>query len=142
MVLFDGVHRGPKYAETEEDEFLLGQLARKLHSQNECKIKSPMSQSTEWFYDWSGKRSFKKEFDAILDCLSDLSQYDQRFIHSDPGPHNAMVNNSGEVVLIALDDAGVRSRFMDLGWAFIMQFADYNHETEERVTVLILQQLF
>ena len=34
-------------------------------------------------------------------------------------------------MLIDLDDAGIGSRYLDLGWSFIMQFVDFNHDTEE-----------
>ena len=34
-------------------------------------------------------------------------------------------------MLIDLDDAGIGSRFLDLGWPFIMQFVDFNHSTGE-----------
>ena len=42
-----------------------------------------------------------------------------------------MRRESGEVVLIDLDDSGIGSRHLDLGWAFIMQFVDFNQETGE-----------
>lgn len=42
-----------------------------------------------------------------------------------------MRRKGGEVVLIDLDDAGIGSRYLDLGWAFIMQFVDFNHQTGE-----------
>lgn len=53
------------------------------------------------------------------------------YIHSDIGPHNSMRRNTGELVFIDLDDAGVGSRYLDLGWPFIMQFVDLNHSTKE-----------
>ena len=45
------------------------------------------------------------------------------------GPHNTMLNPDGEVVFIDLDDTGIGSRYLDLGWPFIMQFVDYDHAT-------------
>ena len=42
-----------------------------------------------------------------------------------------MLRVNGEVVFIDLDDAGIGSRYLDLGWPFIMQFVDFNHDTEE-----------
>lgn len=122
---------GRNMGETIDDELLLGKLARKLHSYNEYNVKSPMSQSTKRFYDWFGERDFKKEFDAILDSLPDFSEYEQCLIHSDLGPHNAMIRDNGEAVFIDLDCTGIGSRFMDIGWAFIMQFVDFNHATGE-----------
>ena len=56
---------------------------------------------------------------------------DQCFVHTDIGPHNTMLRKDGEVVFIDLDDTGIGSRYLDLGWPFIMQFVDYNHDTEE-----------
>ena len=38
---------------------------------------------------------------------------------------------SWEFKFIDLDDAGIGSRYLDVGWPFIMQFVDFNHETEE-----------
>lgn len=123
--------QGRKMCETAEDEFLLGQLAAKLHSYSEYKLNSPISQSTERFYGWFCDRSFKKDFDAVIDSLPDFSQYDQCLIHSDLGPHNAMLRSTGEAVLIDLDDTGLGSRYMDIGWAFIMQFVNYNRSSDE-----------
>lgn len=34
-------------------------------------------------------------------------------------------------MFIDLDDSGIGSRYLDLGWPFIIQFVDFNHETEE-----------
>ena len=42
-----------------------------------------------------------------------------------------MIREDGKVIFIDLDDAGIGSRYLDAGWPFIMQFVDYNHETEE-----------
>ena len=117
--------------ETEEDEFRLGKLAKKLHSYQEYVIPSPMSQNTERFYRWFQERSFKKEFDSILHSLPDFSHYDQCLIHSDLGPHNAMIRDTGEAVFIDLDKTGIGSRFLDLGWAFIMQFVEFHRESGE-----------
>ena len=40
-----------------------------------------------------------------------------------------MLRQDGKVVFVDLDDAGIGSRYLDLGWPFIMQFVDYNHDT-------------
>lgn len=122
---------GRNMCETEEDEQMLGQLARRLHSFSDYTINSSMSQSKERFYEWFKEREFKKEFDAILDSLPDFLEYEQCLIHSDLGPHNAMVRESGEAVFIDLDNTGIGSKYLDLGWSFIMQFVDFNHETEQ-----------
>ncbi len=120
---------GRNMAETVEDELELGKLSRKLHSYKNYNVKSPMSQNTKRFYDWFYERTFKKEFDAILDSLPDFSEYEQCLIHSDLGPHNGMIRDNGEAVLIDLDDAGIGSKYMDLGWPIIMQFVDFDHAT-------------
>lgn len=122
---------GRSMEETPEDEFLIGRLAKKLHSYTEYGVKSSMSQSTDRFYEWFPERAFKKEFDSILDSLPNFSEYDQCLIHSDIGPHNVMLRNNGGPVFIDLDDTGIGSRYLDLGWPFIMQFVDFNHTTEE-----------
>lgn len=54
---------------------------------------------------------------------------DRCFIHSDVGPHNSIRTADGKIYLIDLDDSGIGSRHLDLGWPFIMQFVDFNHDT-------------
>ena len=121
---------GRPMEETPEDEYRLGQAARALHALRGYRLKSPLDQGKRRFYEWFRDRPFAGEFDAILDRLPDFEALDQCFIHTDLGPHNAMVRRDGRVVFIDLDDAGVGSRYLDLGWPFIMQFVDFNHETE------------
>ena len=122
---------GRQMEETPEDEYKLGQAAKKLHALQGYSVKSPDSQSKKRFYEWFRDRPFVREFDAILDSIPDFEKHDQCFIHSDMGPHNAMLSHDGRVVFIDLDDSGIGSRYLDLGWPFIMQFVDFNHETEE-----------
>lgn len=122
---------GSGLEETQEDEYALGQLAAELHSVRDYAYPSSLSQDKSRFYGWFSDKPFKAEFDGILDGLPDLTRYEQCLIHSDLGPHNAMRRDSGEVALIDLDDAGVGSRYLDLGWAFIMQFVDFNHQSGE-----------
>ena len=38
------------------------------------------------------------------------------------------MRSGGEAVLIDLDDAGIGSRHLDLGWAFIMQFVEHTED--------------
>ena len=117
--------------ETPDDEYRIGQAARKLHDLHGYSIKSPMTQSKSRYYDWFRTQSFVKEFDSILDELPDFEKLDQCFVHTDIGPHNTILKQDGEVIFIDLDDAGIGSRYLDLGWPFIMQFVDFNHDTEE-----------
>ncbi len=122
---------GRQMQETPEDEFLIGRAARQLHELEGYSNKSPFSQSKKQFYEWFRDCDFVNEFDAILDNIPDFEQLDQCFIHSDIGPHNMMLSNDGKVMFIDLDDAGIGSRYLDLGWPFIMQFVDFDHDTEE-----------
>ena len=122
---------GRQMEENPEDEYRLGETAKKLHALQGYSLKSPEDQGKKRFYEWFRDRPFVREFDAILDTLPDFEKLDQCFIHSDMGPHNAMLSRDGRVVFIDLDDSGIGSRYLDLGWAFIMQFVDLNHETDE-----------
>ncbi len=122
---------GRKMEENPDDEYMLGKAAKKLHSLRGYDVKSPFKQSKDRFYDWFRNHSFVKEFDAILDELPDFETFDQCFVHTDIGPHNAILRENGEVVFIDMDDAGIGSRYLDLGYPFIMQFVDFNHDTEE-----------
>jgi Ser/Thr protein kinase RdoA (MazF antagonist) len=119
---------GRKMEETPEDAFLLGAAAKKLHALQGYSLKSPDSQRKERFYAWFRDRSFVREFDAILDALPDFETLDQCFVHTDLGPYNAMIRQDGEVIFIDLDDTGIGSRYLDLGWPFIMQFVDFTTE--------------
>ena len=122
---------GRQLEETPEDEFRLGQAARKLHALQGYQEKSPFTQSKQGYYEWFRDRDFVKEFDAILDAIPDFEKLDQCFVHTDMGPHNAMLDKDGRVVFVDLDDSGIGSRYLDLGWPFIMQYVDFNHDTEE-----------
>lgn len=121
---------GRPMEETPEDAYRIGQAARKLHDLKGYSVKSPETQSKKRFYEWFRDRSFVKEFDAILDELPDFEKLDQCLIHSDLGPHNMMLRQDGKVIFIDLDDAGIGSRYLDLGWPFIMQFVDFDHDPE------------
>ena len=122
---------GRKMEENPDDEYRIGKEARKLHNLRGYDVKSPFKQSKDRFYGWFRKHRFVKEFDAILDMLPDFGTFDQCFVHTDIGPHNTILRGNGEVVFIDLDDAGMGSRYLDIGWPFIMQFVDFNHDTEE-----------
>ena len=122
---------GRQMQETPEDEFRIGQAARKLHELKGYSNRSPFAQSKKRFYEWFRDKSFVKEFDTILDDIPDFEQLDQCFVHTDMGPHNTMFSKDGKVIFVDLDDAGIGSRYLDLGWPFIMQFVDFDHDTEE-----------
>lgn len=100
-----------------------------MHALEGYDITSPELQSKERFYNWFREHSFAKTFDAILDSLPDFETLDQCFVHTDIGPHNMMLDSDGKAVFIDLDDSGIGSRYLDLGWPFIMQFVDFDHAT-------------
>ena len=122
---------GRQMQETPEDEFRIGQAARKLHDLKDYDIRSPFKQSKMQYYEWFRDLGFVKEFDAILDNIPEFEQLDQCFVHTDMGPHNTMLSKDDKVIFVDLDDAGIGSRYLDLGWPFIMQFVDFDHDTEE-----------
>ena len=122
---------GRQMQETPEDEFKIGQAARKLHELKGYSIKSPFIQNKKRFYEWFGDKSFVEELDAILDEIPDFECLDQCFVHTDMGPHNTMLSKDDKVVFVDLDDTGVGSRYLDLDWPFIMQFVNFDHDTEE-----------
>lgn len=122
---------GRQMEETPEDEYRLGRAVKELHALQGYSQRSPEDPSKKRFYAWFRDRAFVREFDAILDEIPDFDKLDMCFIHSDVGPHNAMIREDGKVIFIDLDDAGIGSRYLDAGWPFIMQFVDFNHETEE-----------
>ncbi len=119
---------GRQMEETPEDEYRIGQAAKALHRLRGYTLKSPEIQSKKRFYEWFRDRGFAGEFDAVLDTLPDFEKLDQCFVHTDIGPHNTMLRQDGAVVFIDLDDAGIGSRYLDLGWPFIMQFVDFDTE--------------
>jgi len=122
---------GENLEETPQDEYDLAVLAKKLHSFRDYEYPCALTEEKQMFYEWFGDKPFKAEFDAILNALPDFKKLDRCLIHTDLGPHNSVRNKQGEVMLIDLDDAGIGSRHLDLGWPFIMQFVDFNHDTEE-----------
>ncbi len=122
---------GCNLEETEEDEKQLGRLLKEVHSFSDYQYASHLNEDKSRFYCWFREKPFKKEFDKILDDIPDFNSYDRCFIHSDVGPHNSIRTVDGRIVLIDLDDSGIGSRYLDLGWPFIMQFVDFNHDTKE-----------
>lgn len=124
---------GIKLQETVKDEFALGQVLAELHKIEDYNYFSLFDTEIQKkkFYEWFPERSFKKEYDLILDSLPNFKNYKQCFIHTDVGPHNAILNKEGKIIFIDLDDSGIGSKYIDLGWPFIMQFVDFNKETHE-----------
>ncbi len=133
---------GENLQETPEDEYDLAVLARELHSFRDYQYPCALTENKQMFYEWFSDKPFKAEFDMILDTLPDFGKLDRCLIHTDLGPHNSVRNKQGQVMLIDLDDAGIGSRYLDLGWPFIMQFVDFNHDTEEMKYRFDLAQAF
>jgi len=124
---------GRQLQETDVDEFLLGKATKQMHQLHDPCEKSSLytPNKIKEYRSWFKEHDFKKQYNSILDALPDFSTYDQCFIHTDIGPHNARYNKDGEVVFVDLDDAGYGPKYLDLGWPFIMQFVDYNKSTGE-----------
>lgn len=121
---------GRPMQDTPEDEFVLGKLARRLHSLEGYSCPSALNENKRRFYKWFRDKSFKATFDVLLDSLPDFGRYDRCLIHTDLGPHNTIVRSNGEAALVDLDDSGIGSRYLDLGWAFIMQFVEHTENMQ------------
>jgi serine/threonine protein kinase len=123
--------QGRQLQETEEDELLLGQATAKLHelADYNCCCSFNSENQKKIYRGWFSERNFKVEYDVVIDSLPNFKEQKQCFIHTDIGPHNAMLNNEGKVIFIDLDDSGIGPKYIDLGWPFIMQFVDYNKKT-------------
>ncbi|MCI8633252.1 MAG: phosphotransferase [Lachnospiraceae bacterium] len=113
---------------TPADEFLLAQTARTLHTIQGYSLPSSLNENKQRFYAWFSNHPFKAAFNLLLDDLPDFSSYDRCLIHTDLGPHNALIRPDGRAALIDLDDCGIGSRYLDLGWPFIMQFVEHTED--------------
>lgn len=133
---------GRNLEENETDQRDLGRLLRKLHSFSDYSHPSGLEEDKEEFYGWFREKGFKREFDGILDGLPDFRKLDRCLIHSDIGPHNSLRTIDGDIVLIDLDDAGIGSRYLDLGWPFIMQFVKHDRATGRMNYRMDLAQAF
>lgn len=74
--------------------------------------------------------------------LPDFDAYRQCFIHTDIGPYNAMRDDAGRIVFIDLDDSGIGSQYVDLGWPFISQFVAYDKQTRQMSYKLEIAKAF
>lgn len=111
-----------------ENEYRLGKFARQYHSFTEYTDQTGLTEDKQRFYGWFAERSFKPAFDKILDGLPDFCALDRCLIHTDLGPHNVIVTPDNRLILIDLDDAGLGSRHLDLGYPFICQFVEHDGE--------------
>lgn len=113
---------------TEENEALLGGFAKRYHAFKEYPFQTGLTEDKRRFYEWFTDKAFKPAFDGILDSLPDFRKLDRCFIHTDLGPHNVIVTPDGRPFLIDLDDAGLGSRYLDLGYPLICQFVEHDDE--------------
>lgn len=135
---------GRNVLETPEEEYLLGQAAARLHHLTDychpstLNVKKQIRTIEGWFAD----RAWKAEFDAIVARLPDFDAYRQCFIHTDIGPYNAMRDDAGRIVFIDLDDSGIGSQYVDLGWPFISQFVAYDKQMRQMSYKLEIAKAF
>jgi Ser/Thr protein kinase RdoA (MazF antagonist) len=124
---------GRQLQETVEDEYALGRAAASLHRISSCPIKASIDVKDRIrdmyarFHDYP----FKKEYDRIIESLPNFDTLTQSFIHTDIGPHNAIMSAEGRIVFIDLDDAGQGSTMIDAGYPLITQFIRYYRSTAE-----------
>ncbi len=114
--------------ETPEDEYRLGQASAILHSFEDYSIQACLQSSLgidernsnlqKLFTEYS----FKAEYDKVIDALPDFTQHWQSFIHTDIGPHNAIISDHDGVMFVDFDNAGRGSVHVDIGYPLITQF--------------------
>lgn len=123
---------GRQLSETPEDEYLLGQASALLHSLVDYEADSILdtNECTKNMRDRFSDYSFKEEYDKVVASLPDFNNYRKAFIHTDIGPHNAMMDKDGRIIFIDLDDAGRGSIFIDAGYPLITQFVRYQENGE------------
>ncbi|RKN85743.1 phosphotransferase enzyme family protein [Paenibacillus ginsengarvi] len=125
--------QGRQLEETEEDEYKLGRAAASLHRLRGCPVRANLN-VRERIADMCKRfhaYPFKSEYDRIIGSLPDFDALPQSFIHTDIGPHNAMMSAEGNVVFIDLDDAGEGSTVIDAGYPLIAQFVRFDPHTGE-----------
>lgn len=123
---------GRQLNEVSEDEYVLGQAAAALHTYDDYSIDSELNINTriENMYQRFYEYPFKKEYDKLIESLSNFDDYKKAFIHTDIGPHNAILSKEGNVIFIDFDDAGRGSIFIDAGYPLITQFVRYQKTGE------------
>ncbi len=114
---------GRPLQENIEDEYRLGQASARLHQFSDYNIPSCLdidsiiSDMKTKFAEYQ----FKSEYNKIIDSLPDFNKFKQTFIHTDIGPHNAMIADSNQVIFVDWDDAGQGSPYIDIGYPLITQ---------------------
>lgn len=120
---------GEELRESVEDEYELGKAAAKLHLLEGCSYSSTINIYRSIFNMYSRFEGmpFKEEYDAVIDSLPDFNLYKKCFIHTDIAPRNAIKTESGEIIFIDFDDAGIGSLYLDLGFPLITQFVRFEN---------------
>ena len=123
---------GAHAQETTSDEYLLGEATAKLHQsvgyEDPCEFN--ISEQIKEIKTRYNERKWKPHLDELINSLPDFDSHCQCFIHTDVGPHNAIIRD-GAIVFIDLDGAGIGSKYIDIGYPFITQFVAYNKKTGE-----------
>lgn len=120
---------GDKVSENPEDEYQLGVLTSRLHAvegyqfDSNLRFKERIRNMMGWFKD----KHFFSSYFRYINNLPDFDVYQQCLIHTDIGPHNAMKKSNGQLIFIDLDDAGVGSKYIDLGYPLICQFVRFHN---------------
>ncbi len=120
---------GDKVSENPEDEFQLGVLASRLHAvegyqlESNLRFKDRVQNMTGWFKD----KCFYSSYARYIYNFPDFDLHRQCLIHTDIGPHNAMKKYNGQLIFIDLDDAGIGSKYIDLGYPLICQFVRFHN---------------
>lgn len=123
---------GEHLQEVPEHEYALGQASAVLHSFTDYSLESTIdvSKQIEDMYKRFTEYPFKKEYDSIIHGLPNFKLHKQAFIHTDIGPHNAMLDKQNNVIFVDFDDAGKGSVFIDAGYPLITQFVRYQKSGE------------
>lgn len=122
---------GRRMTDSPGDEYALGQAARRLHNLSGCTHASSFSLEenlTAMKRRFAGY-PFKEAYDRLLTSLPDFSALKQGFVHTDIGPHNAILDKNGRVVFIDMDDAGTGCPYVDAGYPLITQFISHDADS-------------
>jgi len=118
--------------DTPQEEYKLGQASANIHKICDYQHRSCLDVQ-ERILNMKNRFSeypFKNEYDEIVNSLPDFDKYKQTFIHTDIGPHNAIITDDEKIIFIDFDDAGMGSLFIDIGYPLITQFVQINKATK------------
>jgi Ser/Thr protein kinase RdoA (MazF antagonist) len=120
---------GEKVCERPEDEFELGVLASRFHAVEGYPLESNL-RFKERIRNMMGRfkdKPFYSSYVRYIHNLPDFDSHKQCLIHTDIGPHNAIKRSNGQFYFIDLDDAGIGSKYIDLGYPLICQFVRFHN---------------